>query len=103
MTEADEKAYICDKCGERITDESLLISETDPDLWQNPLREVCLKIREQSGEPTPPAQLYHRQFAYSRIHRSRMAYLCGTLHPETEQEYFVHWIGYGMKTEPVDR
>jgi len=95
----DDKAYICDGCGERITDEELVISETDPDLWKHPFREVCLKIREQNSEPTPPAQLYHQRHGYNRLTRRTEPYLCGTLHLETEQEYFIHWIGYGMKID----
>lgn len=93
-----EKVHICDKCDERLTEEQL-ISETDPDLWKHPLREVCFKIRESNGEPTPPAQTYHQRHAYNRLTRCTEAYLCGPTHVETEQEYFIHWIGYGTKPD----
>jgi hypothetical protein len=62
-----------------------------------------LKIREQNGEPTPPAKTYHKRHAYNRLSRRTEAYLCGPTHIETEQEYFIHWIGYGMKTDTDTR
>ncbi len=93
-----ENAHICEKCGERLTEEQL-ICETDPNLWKHPMREICLKIREQNGEPVPEAQSYHQRWTYSHINRRNERYLCGPTHVETEQEYFIHWIGYGMKSD----
>lgn len=91
-----DKPHICEKCGERL-DESQLVSETDPDLYEHALRDFCLKLREERGEPTPPAKLYHRRHAYRQWGGTSHFYLCGPLHPETDQEYFVHWTGGSMK------
>lgn len=86
-----EKAYVCDRCDERFS-ESHLISETDPDLYEHALRDLCVQFRLKRGDPTPSAQLYHRCHAYHLSGGTSYFYLCGPVHLETEQEYFVHWI-----------
>lgn len=85
--------YVCDKCGDRLSSDRL-INETDPDLWNNSMRELCFKLRADRGEPVPPPQSYHAAWDYGRPMKQ---YLCGPVHLETEQEYFIHWIGGSLK------
>lgn len=85
--------YICDKCSERLSVDRL-IRETDPNLWNSPMREICFKLRADRGEPVPPPQSYHVAWSYRG---PLQQYLCGPVHLETEQEYFIHWIGGSLK------
>lgn len=86
------KAYVCDRCDARV-EEDQVIAESDPDLWHHPMRSICEKLRESQGQPTPPQQLYH--VVHDRMIRAsarRERHLCGPVHEETTQEYFVHWV-----------
>ena len=89
-------AYVCDKCGERLVKDQLL-EETDPDLYQHPLREACEEARNERKEPPLPVRLYHKQHAYRQYGGTSHFFLCGPVNPETTQEYFVHWIGSSMR------
>lgn len=90
------KAYVCNSCNARV-EEDQIIAESDPDLWQHPMRSICEKLRESQGQPTPPQQLYHVVLAHVKMMRGcarRERHLCGPLHEETTQEYFVHWVSH---------
>lgn len=93
------RIYICDSCGERL-DEKNTAESAYPHWHDQPkMIEWAEGIRKERGEPEEPIKRYHRRHAYRQYGGTSHLYLCGPMHLETEQEYFVHWTGGSMKHE----
>ncbi len=93
-----QKIFICDTCGERLQEEQVTMDH-DPRTWHNSImREACDRIDKDEGREKPADRPYHQRHAYTYRGGSSHMYLCGPLHEETHQEYFVHWIGGSMNS-----
>ena len=89
------KTYVCDKCEARVDEDDVVI-HTHPDLWNyyGKLGEALVSESIARGDPHESLP-YHKTQHYSRNGRCcslPYARLCGPLHEETAQEYFIHWI-----------
>lgn len=82
--------YVCDKCNKHV-EEKLTTLSAYPH-WENQpkLVEWAENIRKERGEQPQLVQRYHHAWSYSRSRNS--IFLCGPMHEETDQEYFVRWI-----------
>ena len=81
------RTHVCERC-DRPLDEALTVIDSYPDLciYSAEFRASLIKMCEDRGDPIPPTRRYHEVWDHGRKH------LCGPMHPETEQEYFVRWV-----------
>jgi hypothetical protein len=88
------KDYICDQCGCHIVDGDHVILETHPDLYNHPLRELVISMDAKSSNLHKQG-FFHKKVVFTpRISRE---VICGPLHEETQQEYYVRMAG-GIRT-----
>lgn len=97
--------YICERCGARI-DDANVVFDSDPESYHDSfLRKFKTELRGSDYLDKLPKKPYHTDWCYvgygNNAHGHREKYLCGPLHVETTQEYFVHWIGGSMKQKSV--
>jgi len=91
-----ETIWICDKCAERSSTAST-IEHRYPDVYQDQrLIDFSRDMLELHGMPEPELKRYHVCGVYAAWGGYSGTRLCGPMHPETEQEYFIHWVGGSM-------
>lgn len=97
------RIYICDGCGERL-DEVRTKESAYPHWHDQPkMIEWAEGIRKERGQPEEPVKRYHLVHQYARYGGTQRMVLCGPMHLETDQEYFIHWIGGSMRVNSKHR
>lgn len=87
------KDYTCEGCGRHFSAERdclHIVHERWPELYEYFARDFCIDLDRKRGTPDPPEKLYHKVF-HSRNSFGRRITLCGPLHEETQEEYYVRW------------
>lgn len=77
--------FHCEKCDKRI-DEKDIIKTAYPDFYFN--TKMIDLIKEWHPTEIPEEKLYHKCFCWRKSYNEY--YLCGPLHEESPQEYFIY-------------
>lgn len=86
---SEEKFYICETCNARVKEGDIKDMCCPKNLVNHAMLDFFLKLDEEKGIVHEPSH-YHMAHSFKSGRCTR--YLCGPLHEENEQEYFVNRV-----------
>jgi hypothetical protein len=87
------RVYVCEKCFEFL-DEKHTIETAYPDAGlDNALLKLLKNIDKECGNEEKPAKRYHKMYQYRMYGGTQKMCLCGPMHPETQEEYYIKRFG----------
>lgn len=88
------KYFICDNCSKTLPENETQL-HAYPEWYNQPkMIKWAEDLRKKRKQEPEPEQRYHKAHEYAR--GGSKIFLCGPMHEETEQEYFIRWC-YGKK------
>lgn len=94
----EKKYYVCEECDDRMIDDALIPSATPMFRTMNEqLKDIWLSFHPGQDYDPKPEKLYHNVHVYKSWGGTSGMRLCGPVHEETQQEYFLHWLGVNSK------